>query len=339
MQPPASDGDDRAMPAANRVAIVAFAEVQSLDVTGPIEVFHGASQLLQRSGARGYEIGIATIDGNPIRCSSGITLGATWALADLSHVHTLLIAGGTGTDLAASDPTLIAEIRRLADLAGRVGSICTGAFVLAAAGLLHERRATTHWASVQRLAERHPTIVVEPDSIFTRDGDIWTSAGVTAGIDLALAMVADDHDDETARRIAQWLVMYLRRSGGQSQFSTPLNLASARRDEIRRTQEWIATDPSRDCSVMRLAEHARMSPRNFARVFRSEVGVTPARYVESCRMDVARSLLETSGLTIAEIARRTGVGDAATLHRLFERRLATTPDAYRRHFSRERSSP
>lgn len=327
------------MVAARRVAIIAFDDVNSLDVTGPIEVFHGASRALATSGARGYDVGITTMDGAPVRCSSGITLGATWAMTDLAEVHTLLVAGGTGTRDAAEDQLLLAEVRRIAARSERVGSVCTGAFVLAAAGLLDDRSATTHWASVRRLVDQYPSIRVEPDSIYTSDGSIWTSAGVTTGIDLALAMVADDHDDEVARNIAQWLVMYLRRSGGQSQFSAPLNAAPARRDEIRRTQEWIAADPSRDCAVALLAERARMSPRNFARVFRSEVGMTPARYVESCRVDVARSLLETSELTIAEIARRTGVGDAATLHRLFERRLATTPAAYRRHFRRERSSP
>ena len=182
-------------------------------------------------------------------------------------------------------------------------------------------------------------MIIDPDAIFTRDGDVWTSAGVTAGMDLALAMVADDHDDELAREVAQWLVMYLRRSGGQSQFSVPLTAAGARRDEIRRVQDWIAANPSRDCSIAALAATAAMSPRHFTRVFSDQVGVSPGRYVESCRVDWARALLETTALTIGEVARRTGIGDASTLHRLFDKRLGTTPSAYRIHFKDTNRNP
>ncbi|MFN8051907.1 MAG: GlxA family transcriptional regulator [Acidimicrobiales bacterium] len=321
-----------------RIAVVAFEDAQSLDVCGPLEVFAAATQILTAADRPGYDVGVTTMDGTPARCSSGVTLGGRWTLTELDDVDTLVVAGGRGNRAASQDAAFLAEIRRVAAGSRRVGSVCTGAFVLAAAGLLDHRRATTHWASTARLAREHPLVEVQPDAIYTRDDDVWTSAGVTAGIDLALALVADDHDDEVARQVSQWLVMYLRRSGGQSQFSAPVSAVGARRDEIRRAQDWIAADPSRDCSVDALAAVAAMSPRHFARVFREQVGVTPARYVEACRVDVARSLLETTDLTVAEVAGRSGVGDPSTLHRLFDRHLSTTPAAYRTHHATSRRS-
>lgn len=317
-----------------RVAVVAFPKAHSLDICGPLEVFSAADGVLRSAGRPGYDIGVATIDGRPVRCSSGIELGATWSLDDLltDAPDTLLVSGGQGSRGTSTDPVFLARFGEVAGVSRRVGSICTGAFVLAATGLLDGKRATTHWASADRLAEQHPLVAVQCDLIYTRDGETWTSAGVTAGMDLALAMVAADHDDEIARQVAQWLVLYLRRSGGQSQFSAPVSSGTARRDEIRIAQDHIAADPARDCSVEALAGIAAMSPRHFARLFREQVGTTPARYVESCRVDLARALLETTDLTVVEVASRCGVGDPSTLHRLFERRLATTPAAYRSHF-------
>jgi len=321
-----------AMTAPRRIAIVAYPDCHSLDVCGPAEVFNAANELLAGTARCGYEVGVATMDGCQVSCSSGLIMGANWSLPTLDDVDTVLIAGGTGSRAAARDAMLLEQISTLAGSARRTGSVCTGAFVLAATGLLNGRRATTHWASAARLAERHPEVILDPDAIFTRDGDVWTSAGVTAGMDLALAMVSADHDDELAREVAQWLVMYLRRAGGQSQFSAPMTTAGARRDEIRRVQDWIAADPSRDCSIAALAATAAMSPRHFARTFSDQVGVSPGRYVESCRVDWARALLETTNLTVGEVAGRTGIGDASTLHRLFDKRLGTTPAAYRIHF-------
>ena len=316
------------------VAVVAFPGAHSLDVCGPIEVFDAANGVASTTGRNGYDAGIATLDGSPVTCSSGVGLTARWSLDQLATnpPDTLLVAGGTGQYRATKDPAFVEAIGRVAGSSRRVGSVCTGAFVLAAAGLLDGRRATTHWASASTLQAEHPDVVVEPDRIYTRDGEIWTSAGITAGMDLALAMVAADLDDEVARQVAQWLVIYLRRSGGQSQFSAPVTAATARRDEIRLVQDRIAADPTAPCTVETLAAVASMSPRHFARTFAAQVGTTPARYVESCRIDLARSLLETTDLTVAEVARRCGVGDASTLHRAFERRLGTTPAAYRSHF-------
>lgn len=321
-----------------RVAIVAYPSVQSLDVAGPLEVLYAADAMLRRENRRGYELGIATLDGLAATSSSGVTLGARWSLADLAAdpPDTLLVAGGYGNSTLRDDEHFVAALAAAAAGCRRVCSGCTGAFLLAAAGLLDGRRATTHWAAAAELRELHPEVIVEEDSIYIRDGNVWTSAGVTAGMDLALALVADDHDDELARQVAQWLVVYLRRSGGQSQFSMPVTAVTARRDDIRRVQDRIAADPSADCSVDSLAAMASMSPRHFARTFHEQVGTTPARYVESCRVDLARSLLETTDLTVAEVARRSGIGDASTLHRVFDRRLGTTPAAYRSHF---RSTP
>jgi len=324
-----------------RVAVVAFHHAHSLDVCGPLEVFSAADGVLAAAGRPGYDIGVATADGAEVECSSGIRLGARWSLADLvaDPPDTVLVSGGQGRRQATEDPVFLDAVRDVAAASRRVGSVCTGAFVLAAAGLLDGKRATTHWASADSLRDRHPDVCVDADLIYTRDGETWTSAGVTAGMDLALAMVAADHDDEVARQVAQWLVLYLRRSGGQSQFSAPVSQGTARRDEIRLAQDWIAADPSGDCTVESLASVAAMSPRHFARLFREQVGMTPARYVESCRVDLARTLLETSDLTVVEVARRCGVGDASTLHRLFERRLATTPASYRAHFRSTRPEP
>lgn len=317
-----------------RVAVVAFPDAHSLDVCGPLEVFSAADSVLRGAGRPGYEVGVATLDGTSVRCSSGVELGATWSLRQVVDAppDTLLVAGGFGNHRAADNPEFLTAVTAAAGASRRIGSVCTGAFILAAAGLLDGRRATTHWASADHLRELHPRVEVLPDRIYTRDGETWTSAGVTAGMDLALAMVAADHDDEIARQVAQWLVLYLRRSGGQSQFSAPVSAGTARRDEIRLVQDRIAADPARDCSVEALAGIAALSPRHFARLFREQVGMTPARYVETCRVDLARSLLETSDLTVVEIATRCGIGDPSTLHRLFERRLATTPAAYRTHF-------
>lgn len=323
-----------------RVAVVAYDGAHSLDVAGPLEVFSAADELLRYGGRRGYEVGVATLDGATIRSESGLDLGARWSLTALGRTeplpHTVLVAGGRGSRTVCDDPALVGEVARLVAACDRSGSVCTGAFVLAAAGVLDGRRATTHWAWAEQLATTHPAVDVAPDDIYTRDGDVWTSAGVTAGMDLALALVAEDHDDETARQVSQWLVMYLRRSGGQSQFSAPVTAATARRDEIRRVQDRVAANPAADCAVAEMARVASMSPRHFARVFREQVGMTPARYVESCRIDLARSLLETTDLTVAEVARRSGLGDASTLHRAFDRHLSVSPAAYRAHHSSHR---
>jgi transcriptional regulator GlxA family with amidase domain len=220
-----------------------------------------------------------------------------------------------------------------------VASVCSGAFILAAAGLLDGRRATTHWSGCDLLARLFPAVTVERDPIFVRDGNVWTSAGITAGIDLALALVEADHGRELALDVSRWLVMFVQRPGGQSQFSAQLAAQVAERDPLRDLQAWIGEHPDAELTVEALADRVAMSPRHFARVFREEVGETPARYVEAVRVEAARRLLERTGRSVDDVASACGFGTAETLQRAFRRRLGVSPGAYRRHFSRSPSGP
>lgn len=316
------------------VVIVAYDNHQLLDFAGPVEVFETANALLGRSAYRRI---VATPDGNRVRTSSGIEIGADTSLASVAaefeSVDTLMVVGGLGTDHATKDRRIVAPLVQIASCSRRVTSVCTGSLVLAAAGLLDGHRATSHWSMCDHLARRYPGISVEPDQIYVRDRNRWTSAGVTAGIDLALALVEDDYGSELAHTIARWLVVFTRRPGGQSQFSTQLRMQAARTPAIRTIQQWIPDHLEDDLSVAALAKRAEMSERNFARVFRAEIGETPASYVESTRIEAARRLLETTELTIGAVARAVGFRHAETLHRAISRRLATTPDRYRQHFA------
>lgn len=316
-------GEDGRVPA-RRVVVIAFPGVQSLDVSGPVEVF---------AAAGGYTITLATPGGEPVRTSSGLVLHADAAAESVrGPVDTLVVAGGQGTRSAVADAALIAAVRRLAGRARRVTSVCTGAFLLAEAGLLDGRRATTHWSACDALARRYPAVDVDPDPIFTRDGNVWTSAGVTAGMDLALALVEDDLGRDTALAIARRLVLFLRRPGSQSQFSAQLAAQVAEREGLRSVQRWIAEHPGEDLSVARMADRAGMSVRHFARSFRDEVGVTPARYVEQARLEAARRLLEEADDGVESIARRCGFGTSETMRRTFLRALHLSPAEYRRRF-------
>ncbi|UOE18953.1 GlxA family transcriptional regulator [Thermobifida halotolerans] len=315
-----------------RVLIVLFEGVQSLDVTGPLEVFTGADRYVaaNRSGVRGYEVVTASLGGTPVRTSSGLRVAPD---ADLAHVpvpHTLVVPGGDGTRVPHS--ALVAWLRVHAHRAERLVSVCTGAFLLAEAGLLDGRRATTHWNHCASLAARFPRIRVDPDPIFVRDGRVTTSAGVTAGIDLSLALVEEDLGREAALTVARHLVVFLRRPGGQAQFSSQLQAQTARREPLRELQGWINDHPGADLSVEALAERAGLSPRQFARVFTAETGVTPGRYVDRIRLEAARRLLEDSTDGIARIARRCGYGTPEAMRRAFLRALDVSPAEYRRRF-------
>ena len=248
-------------------------------------------------------------------------------------IDTLIVAGGVGVHEAARDRELVSWVKRRARTCRRVASVCSGAFVLAEAGLLDGRRATTHWAVADNLAERYPRVTVDADPIFIREGNVWTSAGVAAGIDLALALVSDDHGPRVAREIARWLVLFLQRSGGQAQFSVQLAAQAAERHPLRDLQTYVADHPRADLSVPALAARCAMSPRHFSRVFAQELGCTPAVYVERCRVDAARRLLESTQMSLDEIADASGLGTAATLYRVFQRALRVSPGAYRRHFN------
>jgi transcriptional regulator GlxA family with amidase domain len=320
-----------------RVVIVAYPGVQALDVTGPHEVFAGAAGALRalRDGSPPYDVVVASIEGGPLISESGLAL-VTALLSDVADVDTLVVAGGSGVLTACDDGALVATVAELAGRARRVVSICSGAFVLAAAGLLDGRRVTTHWGRARRLADRHPEIDVDADPIWTRDGNVWTSAGVTAGIDVALALVEDDLGVEVAEHIARWLVMFLRRPGNQSQFAAPVWQRRARDAPIRRAQELIEADPAADHRLGVLARKVALSERHLLRRFSAEVGVTPARYVATARVEAARRELESSDDTVAVIAARVGFGTAESMRRTFVRDLGAAPDDYRRRFSHHR---
>jgi transcriptional regulator GlxA family with amidase domain len=306
------------------IVIVAFDGFQSLDLTGPAEVF----------AAAGWPVRIVTTDGAPVRSSSGITVVPDGDLASArGRIDVLMVVGGEGTPAAMRDQALLRWLRRAARRSRRVTSVCSGAFVLAEAGLLDGKRATTHWSVCDALARRYPTVEVDPDPIYVRDGDVWTSAGVTAGMDLALALVEEDLGRDVALAIARRLVLFLRRPGNQSQFSAQLSLQTADRDALRDVQRHVAERLDDDLSVDALAARASMSPRHFARCFRDETGVTPARFVEAARLEAARRRLEESDDSIEVIARACGFGTPETMRRTFLRAVHVAPTEYRRRFA------
>jgi transcriptional regulator GlxA family with amidase domain len=317
------------------VVIVVYPGVQSLDVTGPLEVFAGAQQLIEATSRRerGYLVSVLSSDGRPLRTSSGLSVIPDARLRDAPEpIDTLIVAGGSGHEQACGDRALIDWIADASARARRTASVCTGAFLLAGAGLLDGRRATTHWSSAAELQRRHPRIAVEPDPIYVRDGSIWTSAGVTAGMDLSLALVEQDLDRDAALLIARHLVLFLRRPGNQSQFSATLLTQQPERQPLREVQREVLEDVRADHSVEAMAGRAHMSPRNFARAFRAETGTTPARYVERVRVEAARRLLEDTAEPISRIAGTCGFGTAETMRRVFLRTLQVGPGEYRRRF-------
>ncbi len=319
-----------APPTTRDVLLVVFPGLQGLDLLGPLEVFADANDELERGA---YRLTVAAVTAGEVRTSSGVGIIADAALADIAGpVDTLLVVGGDGTYEAYGDGRLRAEVQRLAAGARRVTSVCSGAFVLAGAGLLDGRRATTHWRVCDLLASTFPAVSVEPDPIFVQDGNVYTSAGVTAGMDLALALVEEDHGRDLALSIARRLVLFLRRPGNQSQFSAQLSAQLAERDGLREAQRHVVEHPGRDCSVAALARVATMSERNFTRCFTAEVGVTPARYVERVRVETARRLLEDTDDGVEAIAAACGFGTAETMRRTFLRLLHTNPTEYRRRF-------
>ncbi|MFE7240253.1 GlxA family transcriptional regulator [Streptomyces sp. NPDC057580] len=308
------------------VLVVLFDGVQSLDVTGPMEVFAGASRFPDVT----YGLRTASLDGAPVRTSVGLTLVPDGSLADAEPPHTLLVPGGQGT--RHPDPALVDWLRTQALHAERLVSVCTGALLLAAAGLLDGRRVTTHWVVAEHLARAYPDVEVDPDPIFVRDGKLATSAGVTAGIDLSLALVEEDFGRQVALTVARHLVVFLRRPGNQAQFSAQLTAQTARREPLREVQHWITEHPDDDLSVDALAARARLSPRHFARAFQTETGMTPGRYVDRVRLEHARRLLEDTTDGVAGIARTCGYGTPEAMRRAFIKALGAAPAEYRRRF-------
>lgn len=304
------------------IGILVFPDFQLLDAAGPIAAFEMASR---ETAPSAYRLRVLAREAGPVPSSSGVALLAE-SFAGVGSLDTLIVAGGQGAEPA---PETLRWLKAVAPASRRVTSVCTGAFLLAAAGLLDGRRATTHWQRAQLFARRYPLVRVEPDRIFVRDGNVWTSAGITAGIDLALALIADDLGEEAARRAAQLLVVYHRRPGGQSQFSALLDLGRPQ-GRFSPLLGWMRERLFEDLPVERLAERAAMSPRNFARAFSAETGLTPAKAVERLRLEAARAEVEAGCEPIDRVAARTGFGDPERMRRAFIRAFGQPPQALRR---------
>ncbi len=318
--------------AARGVEVLAYPSVQLLDVTGPLQVFASANEcVVKAGGAPPYAPRVVAKAGRAVTTSAGLELVADALPAAGATVDTLIVAGGQGVDVAAADPALVDWVRERAKQARRTASVCTGAFLLDA-GMLDGRRAVTHWSVCAELARRFPAIRVEPDPIFVRDGPVWTSAGVTAGIDLALALVEEDLGRAVALAVARYLVVFLKRPGGQAQFSAALSLqATAGRFDA--LHDWMNEHLAEDLPLPVLAREAGMSERSFSRHYAEATGLTPARAVERLRVEAARLLLSDSRLPVKRICQRCGFGSEETMRRSFLRLLATAPQDYRARFS------
>ncbi len=318
-----------------RVALVVYEGFQLLDLAGPGDVFNAAAVL---SGKPLYDVEVVAVQAGPVRALNGVQINAS-GVADIDYpIDTLVVTGGLAVDQACKDRALIAEVERLATRARRVCGVCSGSFLLAEAGLLRDRTATTHWAGSAVLAQRYTDVQVASDLIYVEDGPVWTSAGVTAGIDLAIALIAADYGLDLAREVSRWLVVYLHRPGGQSQFSTPVAALPARSEPLRMLQTWIEEHLAEDLSLEALASQAHMSTRNFSRVFAAQLGMTPARYVEMARVAAARRLLETTDQSLDRVGRAVGLHRPETLYRSFQRLLGVAPGEYRERFARPRQS-
>lgn len=322
-------------PASERrhVAILAFDDCQLLDVAGPLQAFATASELAGPHAFPGYTVSVYSRGGGPVRTSSGLVL-LTRPLRALrvDGRTTVMLPGGRGVRDAASDRKLIARIQQANRRAERICSVCTGAFLLAATGLVDGRRVTTHWRSCEQLQELHPRLRVERDPIFVRDGRYWTSAGVTAGIDLALALIEADAGKALALETARHLVVFFKRPGGQAQFSDLLAAQSRESARFAQLHAWIAAHLRGDLTVASLAERACMSPRNFQRVYKATMGATPARMIERIRVEAARRLIEDGAARVGAVAKAVGFGDDETMRRAFLRQIGVSPVHYRRGF-------
>ncbi|MDP2126067.1 MAG: DJ-1/PfpI family protein [Pseudohongiella sp.] len=334
-----SHSPDSTLGSKRKIAIIGFEGVQALDMIGPMEVFGKANEHLHTQD-NCYEIILASPDGGHVHSSAGLLIANTIAVANLpADLDTIVVAGGTEAGLrkAALETRLLPWLQKRLESTGRIASVCTGAFILAAAGLLDGKRATTHWASCALLQEMWPVIQVDADAIFTTDHPIYTSAGVSTGIDLCLALIEADVGSAIALAVARDLVLFMRRPGSQAQFSPMLKAQTFASSVFSKLLAGIAADPCADLSVPALAERAGMCERTFVRRFRNETGTSPAQFVKRVRLDNAKVLLETSELSLARIADRSGFNSMDSLHRLFIKHLGVTPAAYRQRFGRASS--
>ncbi|WP_374380484.1 GlxA family transcriptional regulator [Dongia sp.] len=313
-----------------RIAMFIYPDAHLLDISGPMSLFAATNEFLQQPA---YEVALLAAKPGPVRTSAGIDLVATGRIGPVRRdIDTLLVAGGKGVDAQLDDPRVLAWLRRQAPSCRRVASVCSGALLLAKAGLLDGRRAATHWVRCEQMEARFPKVKVERDPIFVRDGKYFSSAGVSAGMDLALALIEADLGPEMAAALAREFVLYMRRSGGQAQFSPALRAQDTAPGPIARIQQWILAHLETKLGVEQLAREAGMSPRNFARRFQEETGMTPAAFVAAARVDAARAALTDGHQHIDEVARRFGFGSAERLRRTFRRHLSVTPSRFRQNF-------
>jgi len=326
-----------------RVLIVASPGTQILDVVGPFQIFTRAAELFLTHNPRSspiYSIEVITTSRQKsLATNSGLRIAAHNTFRRVrGEIDTLLVAGGGAIENDETGIEVVEWIRKVAGHVRRIGSVCTGAMLLARAGLLKGRKATTHWKWCETLARKYPQVDVDPNPIFICDGNVYTSAGVTAGMDLALALVEEDHGSRLALEVARDLVLYLRRPGGQSQFSAALSMQITDRKPLRELESWVLDNLHRSLSVPELAEHVAMSPRNFARTFAREMSVTPAKFVERLRIEAARRRLEESQNNLEKIADECGFGGVNSMRSIFQRTLHVTPGQYRQHFESLRNA-
>ena len=322
-----------AQPHPRKIALIGYDGAQSLDLVGPLEVFSMANRF---TGSPAYQVILVSLSGGEIVCNSGLRLAGAAPVADLpDDLDTVLLAGGDEAGLLSMRGSGIVEwLQARRDVVRRIGSVCSGAFILAAAGLLDGRRATTHWDACENLAAFRPAVRLEPDAIFVADPPFYTSAGVTAGIDLCLSFVEADLGAEVALAVARNLVLFMRRPGGQTQFSAGLGVQAAATPRLRKLIAEVSADPTGDLSLPELARRGGMTERTFSRVFLKETGTTPAAFVELARVDRAKALLETSDWPLARVGERAGFGSLDGLHRAFQKRVGITPGEYRQRFGR-----
>ncbi len=320
---------------ARSIDFILYEGAVGLDISGPLEVFNAANILLQKNEGLedAYSIRFLALEAGKIKLNSGLQLFAESSLSESDCKGLILVPGTDDVEPVLSNAEFLYQVHRAAEGCQQVVSVCTGAFVLAACGLLDNRKATTHWSMAEQLACRYPKIQVKPDAIYVKDGNVATSAGVTAGIDLALALVEDDFGAALAIEIARWLVLYLRRPGGQAQFSAPLALQQRAGDRFGNLHLWLTENLGEPLNVELLADRAGMSPRNFSRVFAQETGVTPGKYLELLRLEKARELLENGQKAINQVAVQSGFGREERMRRAFLRELGVTPGMYQSHFS------
>ena len=316
------------------IEFLLFPDALGLDITGPLEVFNTASAVNRqnRKGKSAYKFRFVAAKRGAVRLSSGLEIVANGTFKDELSVDTLLVPGGIGATQVTHDPVFIEYVSKRSQQVKRILSICNGAFILAKAGLLEGKQATTHWLAAAEFARRYPNVDVKPDAIFTNDGNIYTSAGVTAGIDLALAVVEEDYGLSIALEVSRLLVLYFRRPGSQSQFSAPMKAQEAAGKRFANLHRWLVNNLNKSVSVEKMAEYSAMSPRNFARVFKTTTGMTPIKFLETLRLDRARELLTAGNQSLDRIAEISGFGREERLRRAFLRRFDVTPSQYRLHF-------